>query len=705
MTGTRRRGEFTRHDPLSELLIDLTADRLQGWELSLTPGAIELAQRHGLISLLADLTRDDLVRAIQARESARRKVLEAHLRGILEHFADSGIAAAVLKGPSIAGRYRNPHHRQFSDIDLLVPDQDVSEALDALADYPNTVRVPPKRPKADKRDVLIEDDSGVRFNLDLHWDLFSYSQLRSVADGATETAWKEAVFDAGSQLGPVWEIPDAYRVAFLATHAVLDHRFRLILFRDFLELSLGGIGWSELEQVSRQWGLRSTTYLALWLSRELVGAEVDEGFLDDVRPASLPLNYLERTLPRTDIVRFDGHRPRPVNLASVLLHDSPRAQLSLLVRAPRAFPAWHRRVAGDGAGSSMPRTLIVVSTDRRRGAEVFTERLRDGLVRRGWVAEAVALIGTTESSRANVEVLTPAVEVSGGRLDWRVLVGLVRKIRAFRPDLVVANGGSTLRYGFLATVLSRVRLAYISIGEPDYWIRSGLSRWVNRLMLRHTDLILSVSEETRRQTIHLEPSVEGRVHTTWTGLPDELFRIRRQAPAGPLRILMVGSLSHEKDPELALAALALLTEAKLRFVGDGPLRDELEQIASRLAVSDRVEFTGSVNDVTPHLEWAHVLLLTSRSEGLPGAILEAGAAGIPTVAVDVGGVTEAVSDGVGGFVTERDPDAIAAALSRLDDDRALLEQLGSQARAETRERFAMDLVIDRYERLLAGLAR
>jgi glycosyltransferase involved in cell wall biosynthesis len=700
MTDTRRRGKFTRHHPLSELLIDLTADRLEGRELSVTPGAIELAQRHGLISLLADLTRDDLVRAIQARESARRQVLEANLRAILERFADSGIAAAVLKGPSIAGRYRKPHHRQFSDIDLLVPEQDVSEALDALADYPNTVRIPPKRPKADKRDVLIEDDSGVRFNLDLHWDLFSYSQLRNVANGATEAAWKEAVFDAGSPLGPVWEIPDAYRVAFLATHAVLDHRFRLILFRDFLELSLGGIAWSELEQVSRQWGLRSTTYLALWLSRELVGAEVDEGFLGEVRPVSLPLTYLERTLPRTDIVRFDGHRPHPVNLASVLLHDSPRAQLSLLVRAPRAFPAWHRRVAGDGAGPSTPRALIVVSTDRCRGAEVFTERLRDGLVRRGWVAEAIALMGTTES-RTNVEVLTPAVEGTGGRLDWRVLLGLVRKIRGFRPDLVVANGGSTLRYGFLATIASRVRLAHISIGEPDYWIRSVLSRWVNRLMLRHTDLILSVSEET----IRLEPSIEGRVHTIWTGLPDELFRIRRQAHAGPLRILMVGSLSREKDPELALAALTFLTEARLRFIGDGPLRDELEQIASRVGVSDRVEFTGSVQDVTPHLEWAHVLLLTSRSEGLPGAILEAGAAGIPTVAVDVGGVTEAVSDGVGGFVTERDPHAIAAALSKLDDDRALLEQMGSQARAETRERYAMDRVIDRYARLLAGLTR
>jgi len=702
MTDTRRPGEFTSHDSLSELLVDLTAGRLQDREVRIAPGLVELAQRHGLIPLLADLTRDDLVRAVQARESARRQVLEVHLRRTLQLLADYGIPAAVLKGPSIAGRYRNSHHRPFSDVDLLVPEPNVAEALDALADYPNTVRVPPKRPKADKRDVLIRDDSGVRFNLDLHWDLFSYSQLRDSADGATEAAWKEAVFDACSPVGPVWELPDAYRVAFLAAHAVLDHRFRLILFRDFLELAMGGIPWSELEQISRRWGLRSTTYLALWLSREVVNADVDEEFLEGVRPASLPLAYLERALPRIDIVRFDGHRPHPVNLASVLLHDSARAQLSLVVRAPRAFPAWRRRVAIDEGASSTPRTLIIVSTDRRRGAEVFTERLRDGLIRRGWVAEAAALVGTTESSRAEVEVLTPADSVSGGRLDWRVLFGLIRKIRTFRPDLVVANGGSTLRYGFLATFARSIRLSYISIGEPDYWIRSRLSRWANRLMLRQVDLLLTVSEETRRQTIRLEPRVAKRAHTTWTGLPDEMFRIRRDETQGPLRVLMVGSLSREKDPELALSAFARLPEAKLRFVGDGPLRDELTERCTELGVADRVVFTGSVQDVTPHLEWAHVLLLTSRSEGLPGAILEASAAGIPTVAVDVGGVAEALTDGTGGFITERDPDAIAAALTKLDEDRTLLAQMGSQARAHTRERFAIDQVVDRYARILAG---
>jgi glycosyltransferase involved in cell wall biosynthesis len=703
MTDTRRPGKFTRHDSLSELLVDLTAGRLHDREVRIAPGAVELAQRHGLISLLADVTRDDLVTAIRARESARRQVLEVHLRKTLELLAESGIPAAVLKGPSIAARYRRPRYRQFSDIDLLVPEPKVTGALDALSDYPNTLRVPPKRPKADKRDVLIEDDSGVRFNLDLHWDLFSYSQLRNSADGATEAAWEAAYFDTDSSMGPVWEIPDSYRIAFLATHAMLDHRFRLILLRDFFEIAREGIDWADLEQVSRQWGLRSTTYLALWLSKKAVGAEVEEAFLDAVRPSSLPVAYLESALPRTDIVRFDGHRPHPVNLASVLLHDSPRAQLSLLVRAPRAFPAWRRRVATDEVAASMPRTLIIVSTDRRRGAEVFTERLQDGLVRRGWVAEAAALRGTTEESSADVEVLTPAADVAGGRLDWRVLLGLIRKIRTFRPDLIVANGGSTLRYGFLATLASSIRLAYISIGEPDYWIRSKLSRWANRLMLRRVDLILTVSEETKRQTIGLEPRVAARVHTTWTGLPDEMFRIGRGDADGPLRILMVGSLSHEKDPGLALSAVVRLPQAKLRFVGDGPLRDELVELSDQLGVSDRVEFMGSVQDVNPHLEWAHVLLLTSRSEGLPGAILEAGAAGIPTVAVDVGGVSEAVTDGAGGFVTERDPDAIAAALTKFDEDRTLLAQMGSQARADAREKYAMDPVVDRYARLLAGL--
>jgi len=168
---------------------------------------------------------------------------------------------------------------------------------------------------------------------------------------------------------------------------------------------------------------------------------------------------------------------------------------------------------------------------------------------------------------------------------------------------------------------------------------------------------------------------------------------------------MVGSLTTEKDPALAQRAVAQVDNAVLRYVGAGPLEQELREAATSLGISERVEFVGSVSDVVPHLEWADVLILTSRSEGLPGAILEASAAEVPTVAVDVGGVGEAVLDGVSGFVTKRSASELAAALTNLDSDRQCLTKMGEAARHHVFSKFLLDDVIARYADLLISLKR
>jgi len=705
MTDLSRSGDFTRGDSLSRLLIDICADRELQSRVSSDAGFVELAQRHGVIPLLAEHVDDPLVRAIEARETARRSVLKDHLAQILTGLDDAGVRAVVLKGPAVASRYRNPRHRPFSDIDILVPEGQVEMALDLLGEYMGTVRVPAKRPKADKRDVLMRDPSGVVFNCDLHWDLFSYTQLRRSAEGATAEAWKRAERVPESPLGPLWEIPQVFRLAFLSSHAVLDHRFRLILFRDFFELAKQPIDWDELALVADRWGLRSTTYLALWLSKEMLGADIDEGFLDRLRPTSSPLSYLEWALPRTDVVRFDGHRPHPVNLASVLLNDSLLGRLSLLARAPAAFPAWKRRVEAENDRPDSPRTLIVVSTDRRRGAEVFTERLRAGLLQRGWVIEAVALHGSGEPQGADIAALVPEHVKSRGRVDWTVLGALRRKVRSYRPELIVANGGATLRYSLAARIGTGAHVAYIGIGEPNYWIRSGFSRWANRLMLRRADAVLTVSETTARQLISLEPAIAAKTSTTFTAVPDELFGVEDMDSDGRLRVVMLGSLSPEKDPLLALNAVMSIPEAVIRFVGDGPLRSVMEHHVESHRMTDRVLFTGSVEEVEPHLAWAQVLILTSDSEGLPGVILEAGAAGRAVVAVDVGGVSEAVIDGEGGFVVGRDLDQLVKALRRLDADRGLLAKMGKAGREHVRSRFGLAEVVERYRSILRDVGR
>lgn len=349
-----------------------------------------------------------------------------------------------------------------------------------------------------------------------------------------------------------------------------------------------------------------------------------------------------------------------------------------------------------------PHVLVVASTDRRRGAEVFSERLRDGLARRGWSVDAVALMSGGEGPTVSLDRLTdltPDVR----RLSPAILVALRRRITESQPDVVVANGGATLRYAALAVVGSGARLAYLAIGEPAYWFRSSLAQRLNRALLGRPDLVLSVSEATGRQLAELRPDVADRMVVALQGVPDAWFRLRPSPAPGPLRAVFVGSLSTEKDPCLAVAAIAATARTRLRVVGSGPLVAETEARARDLGVADRVELVGPTDDVGSELERAHVLLLTSRTEGLPGVIMEAAAAGLPTVAVDVGGVSEVVIDGRTGFVVDRDPSAVARALDRLDDDRALLADLGLAARAGAEARFTLDAAIDRYAGALAGI--
>lgn len=353
--------------------------------------------------------------------------------------------------------------------------------------------------------------------------------------------------------------------------------------------------------------------------------------------------------------------------------------------------------------STPPRVLIVASTDRRRGAEIFSERLRDGLIGRGWPVEAVALMSGGEGPTVSLDRLTDQTATNVRRLSPSILAALRRRIAEVRPDVVVANGGATLRYAAMAVPGTGARLAYVAIGEPAYWLRSSLARRVNRFLLGRPDLVLPVSTAIGQQLAEIRPDVGRRTVVAFQGVSESWFRLAPSPAAGPLRVVFVGSLSTEKDPCLAVEAVAETDGSRLRMVGAGPLVAEIESRAQDLGVADRVELAGPTDDVGAELERAHVLLLTSRTEGLPGVIMEAAAAGLPTVAVDVGGVSEAVVDGTTGFVVPREASAIAAALDRLDDDRSLLAELGSAARADAEERFTLDAAIDRYAAALLGI--
>lgn len=176
-------------------------------------------------------------------------------------------------------------------------------------------------------------------------------------------------------------------------------------------------------------------------------------------------------------------------------------------------------------------------------------------------------------------------------------------------------------------------------------------------------------------------------------------------PTEPGKILFVGRLIPRKGVRYLLQAMALLTDhpdAHLVIVGGGPERAALEAEVKAHRLTDRVVFTGRISDeeLDQHYRSCQVFVLpaivdsTGDTEMLGMVMLEAMRYRKPVVASRVGGIPDIVQDGVNGLlVAQKDPDALAKALSRLLTDRELSNKLGQAGYNDARTRFSWDAVL------------
>jgi glycosyltransferase involved in cell wall biosynthesis len=706
------------HRRESRLVLDVASGRPVPPDRRITEVELTSAARHGLLGLLANSDHPHLAAAAigsYARLSARQQVMERVLRHVLERLTAGGVRATVVKGPALARwAYGNPRHRTFTDLDLVVPAREVAAALDVLRDDEFTVGIPPKTPKADKRNIPLADPSGVRFTLDLHWDLFSYTQLRGCADGAVESAWSSAVWESDHPLGPMWRLPEETLVAFLATHALLDHRFRLILFRDLAEVAARGVEWERLVEFSHRYGLRSTGYTAWRIAAETVDAEISAEVLASLRPRSLPIAVTDRRLPRTDLVDFDGHSPDLLNLALVLLHDKRTTRVQLMATAPFAFPEWLRRVERGGETVRSHRTdrprqtprrvLHLLPLDVARGAQTYAKAIRD-LLDNGDVEHRTAIIFQSESSTLDADVDLQVSPVLGRRVGFSPVAALRlwRYLRRVPPSVVVAHGGEALKYAALVTPRS-TRLAYYKIGAAgtklDSWWRRQLYRW----LVARTDLVAGVSSEMLAESDVMLAVPAGRTVLIPNGRdPDRFVPRSGDTSADEVVFALVGRLDEGKRPLLFLDLIAELRRrgvtARGVVVGDGPLLGEVQERAD-----DTVDVLGRRDDVPELLAGVDVLVLVSVHEGMPGVLIEAGMAGIPAVTTDVEGARAVIEDGVTGLIVPDDDFAsLVEAAESLARDPELRSRMGESARRRCVERFTLEASARRWAEELEGL--
>lgn len=349
-----------------------------------------------------------------------------------------------------------------------------------------------------------------------------------------------------------------------------------------------------------------------------------------------------------------------------------------------------------------PRVLHLIHTTDRRGAEIFGCDLAAGLARRG-------LPGTTLALRPGRGAHLLPVEALGrwGRTPL-TLSRLDRRARGH--DVVVGHGASTLLAGSVATLGRRTPFVYRLIGDPRFWVQVPLRRARTTAPLRRAAAVVALWSQAATDVIDMHGLDPSRVHVIANGRDSEHFvpptaaqrrRARHQLGLptdGPV-VGYLGSLSWEKQPRLALEVARLRPAMTLVMAGDGPLRGDVE--ADAAAIGPRIVVLGSVADPRTVIWALDALLLTSRTEGMPGVVIEAGLCGVPAVAPDVGGTGDLVSSATGHLLDPASPaEAYAAALDEVLGDAG---RRGDRARRLCLSDYTLDTSVRRWSALLADL--
>ncbi len=358
------------------------------------------------------------------------------------------------------------------------------------------------------------------------------------------------------------------------------------------------------------------------------------------------------------------------------------------------------------------RLLLITPIRFWGGGEYFLVALGRGLSERGHEVVLAARPGSAVAEGAAAQGLTVAPVALRGELDPRTLLRLRGLLRSFRPQAALANMDKAVRMLALARpglTVPIVRRLGMSTPFPDAWrFRHTYRRVVARLVVnaRGTAEVLARENpwipperiEVIPSAVDLE-TLDGLDRTAARNRLRELVGAAGEEPV----IAAVGRLVHQKRPEVFVRALAALGETAPAavWVGEGDRREQIAGLARELGV--RLHLTGFREEAPALLAGADLLVQASEAEGMPHAVLEAMALGIPVVATRISGVVELLEGDRGLMVPVGEAEALAAAMrAALEDETATRDRV-ERARARVETEHTRTVMLDRYEQLFTGL--
>ncbi|MFN4762590.1 glycosyltransferase [Gillisia sp. Q332] len=341
------------------------------------------------------------------------------------------------------------------------------------------------------------------------------------------------------------------------------------------------------------------------------------------------------------------------------------------------------------------RVLQLIQKSQTRGAEMFTCQLSNILIEKGHEVKILSLFEGEAHLPFNGKIYSLNANLKNRFFDISAWRNLHKIIREFKPDIIQANAGDTLKYIVFSKIIFGWKIPVIArnASEVGSYLKSSFQKRINNFFYKNVEYVISVSKASEKDILNHFPFLSGKTKVVPVGLEinSEIKKIVLE-PEDCQHIVHVGGFTFEKNHEGILRIFQSLAGSNqkmhLHLVGDGPLKSKIEKEVNNLGLNSKITFYGFVSNPLSYIKEANVFILPSIIEGLPAVILEAMFCQIPVIAYNVGGIGEIVVNGKTGWLIEKNDET--------GFKNTLEMVLGGHEANSSRIEIAKKMVVDNY---------
>jgi glycosyltransferase involved in cell wall biosynthesis len=295
--------------------------------------------------------------------------------------------------------------------------------------------------------------------------------------------------------------------------------------------------------------------------------------------------------------------------------------------------------------------------------------------------------------------------------DFKVISAIRKHLKIYDIDIIHCHQYTPWVYGTLAAIGLKTKIVFTEHGRfyPDF--SSWKRRFINPILARMTDEITAISKATKDALVAYEFIQSSRIKVIYNGIApllcsDDSSEVRSKYGISNQTLLLgtIARLDPIKNHPMMLKALRrsldMKLDVKLMLVGDGEMRQQIEQMINDLALQNHVILTGYEPNPAQLLQAFDLYLLTSFSEGTSMTLLEAMSLSKPCIVTNVGGNPEVIKDQLNGIVIESDSDkALADSIKTLIQNPANIKHMGLEGKNRYQQLFSAIEMSNQYSTL------